>query len=244
MGILRPFVAWDLEVARLPRDINNWRADRPLGITCAAAYLHNENETEISTFPSDSSFAQKEWGISAADYFYNYLMSCAKKGYLIVAFNSTSFDWQVLQDAVSEKCKDELAKFALNHSIDILLPMVFEKGYAPGLDAYAEALGVAGKEKEGVSGKDAPRMWTEGKYAEVLSYVKQDAVATGEVWMALVARGYLPCWLTKRGYRSKKGYRYEWSEDRILTPIECKDLPEPEVWGSFKPWPREKYLEW
>ena len=244
MPVVKPFVAWDLEVARLPRDINNWKADRPLGITCAATYLHNETETEILTFPHDSSSAQKEWDTIMADYFYSYLMFCAEQGYLVVAFNSTSFDWQVLQDAVSEKYKDELEKFTLSHSIDILLPMVFERGYAPGLNAYAEALGVKGKEKGGVTGKDAPRMWAEGKYKEVLSYVKQDAIATGEAWMALVARKNLPPWITKKGYRSKSGYRYDWTGDRILTPIECKDLPEPDIWGNFTPWHREKYLEW
>ena len=74
-----------------------------------------------------------------------------------------------------------------------------------------------------------------------LAYVGQDAVATGQLWEAILEKRYLS-WITGRGRLST------WRVEEMLTVRECLALPEPRIWAN-KPesaefWNRRRWIGW
>lgn len=129
----------------------------------------------------------------------------------------------------------ECVELAL-HSVDIYFLVHCLKGFPVGLDAIARGMGLQGK-TEGMDGSLAPKYWAEGKYAEVLAYVQQDARTTLSVALEIESIGGL-YWIAKSGRRNHLHI------PRLLTVTEALWLPEPDTRWMSDPMPRSRFTEW
>lgn len=229
---MKKHLAFDLEIAEeLPDGAEDWKAHRPLGITCAGIETWNPM-THLShiTFQGIPAMSPRRCRLLA-----DYLLARVASDYQIITWNGLGFDFDVL----AEECQDDgykraVAKLALNH-VDIGFQMVCEKGFMIGLEAAAKGQGLAGK-MEGMTGALAPIMWKEGpeSRATVLKYVTMDAEATGAVYRKVLEQGYLE-------WTSKAGKLNRWTLTHgLLTAREALALPLPK--RAF--WPREKFCAW
>jgi hypothetical protein len=120
-------------------------------------------------------------------------------------------------------CK-ELVK---NH-IDIPIASSTDTGMMMGLDAAARGTGNGRKNNQ--RSTDAPRLWTEGKYQEVLQHVKLDAILTLRVYETIMTQ--IPpslTWSTKSG-RQKTWFCFIIGDAirnifRLSTVSECLQRP-------------------
>jgi hypothetical protein len=228
------YIAFDLEIAKeLPNGADDWKAHRPLGITCAAMFDSDGNSQVWH-----SNYGPK-MGAAEVVRMLNFLGTANKP---VVTWNGLGFDFDVLaEEAWFNDAQDRARTLALNH-IDIAFQMFCEKGFMCGLDAAAKGMGLSGK-TEGMRGDLAPAMWKQGRKERdlVLEYVAQDARTTAEVYEAVLERGTLS-WVTKRG-----GIAH-WvpttKDGRLLTCTEALELELPDTSWMTDPWPREKFTEW
>jgi len=230
------YLAFDIEIAKeIPEGETDWKAHRPLGISCAA------------TLASDQGYAGlglrrgRPWATSPASkmrtgetrHLIGYLMNAVGAGYTVVTWNGLGFDFDVLAEEGRkfQECRD----LALGH-VDMMFHLFCLRGHALGLDKAAKGMGLAGK-TEGMSGALAPKMWAEGRYREVLDYVAQDVRTTLGLAQAVDEAGYLE-WV------SRAGNVIHQEIDRWLTVRECLELPEPDTSWMTDPWPRKKFAGW
>ena len=121
--------AFDLEIAKIlePGDYD-WKAQRPLGITCAAVKATGPNpavdnwEMEWKGTPQLSQ--------AACEDIVNKLCWLASEGYLIVTVNGVGFDFDVLAEESGSPytCAD----LAINHHVDLMLMSVCRLGIGEG----------------------------------------------------------------------------------------------------------------
>ena len=157
----------------------NWRNQRPLGISCAATLLADSKEPRLWHGGSRQNPADKMSQDEAAD-LVQYLEDRTKEGYTLLTWNGLGFDLDILQE--ESGLLSECRELATAH-VDMMFHIVCLRGFGVGLDAAAKGMGLAGK-PEGMSGEKAPKLWAEGKREEVLRYVGQDVRTTMEVALA------------------------------------------------------------
>lgn len=235
------YTAFDLEISKeIPEDTDDWKALRPLGISCAAT-LTSDGKLRLwhgqelpSGVLSRSMFPHEVTSLVT------YLSEQREAGFPIVTWNGLGFDFDVLAEesqspAVARECRD----LALAH-IDVAFAMLCNKGYMCGLNAAAKGMRLSGK-AEGMSGALAPVMWAQGREEQdrVLEYVAQDVRATAEVYEAILKAHGLR-WITKRGFPTKS----PWRTREILTVAEACQTPLPDTSWMDDPWPRSKFLGW
>ena len=227
----RKYLAFDIEIAKqIPEGETDWKAHRPLGISCAATlarkYLDHWH---------GGRWQQPAHRMSAleARKVVDYLIKAYAGGYTISPWNGLGFDFDILaeESRMLEQCRD----LALGH-VDMMFHLFCLRGHALGLDKAARGMGLAGK-TEGMSGALAPKMWAEGRYQEVLDYVAQDVRTTLDLAQAVDEAGYLE-WV------SRAGNVIHQEIDRWLTVRECLELPEPDTSWMTDPWPRKKFAGW
>lgn len=247
------YVAFDLEITKgIPKGEEDWKALRPLGISCAATLA---SDSDVATLWCG---AEQEDGRLAAQMspeecreLARYLMMKQGMGYPIVGWNSLGFDFDVL----TEECRDEVLTATLQGTalchIDIAFQMLCEKGFMCGLDAAAKGMGLAGK-TEGMHGDLAPVMWAQGRKEQdkVLEYVAQDVRTTAEVYKAILDKGHLT-WITRRGTKCVNPWVPEvhkfigGGNKRLLTVREALGLPLPDTsWMDEPSWPRSRFYAW
>jgi len=251
------YVAFDLEIAKeLPEGCEDWKAHRPLGISCAVTLaVSPEAEGERT---------ERRWhGAEQADgrladrmtpqecqALADYLLMKKSQGYQIVTWNGLGFDFDVLAEEVNDlDVWQALRDLALVH-VDPAFQMLCEKGFMCGLEAAAQGLGV-GKKFEDVHGADAPVLWKQERDDQdrVLDYCAQDVALTAAVHDEIVKRRYLT-WIRKDG-RVSSPWRPTFytptemaADRRLLTVTEALALPLPDTSWMDKPWSRSKFLGW
>ena len=233
MTMERQYLAFDIETAQhLPDERANWRAHRPLGITCAA------------TLPSDGE-VNLWYGRTAGDEFaprmsrpqvaelVTYLFQAYKAGRTILTWNGLSFDFDVLaeESGLFEECRE----MALNH-VDMMFHFFCLQGYPLALDTAAKGMSLPGK-PAGMSGDLAPVLWARGEYQRVLDYLRQDAHTVLALARAVEKRGSL-CWVSRSGKPSSANIG-KW---RIVS--EAQKLPAPDTSWMSKPMSRRQFLAW
>ena len=132
-----------------------------------------------------------------------------------------------------EQFEIEYQEFALS---EIILQLMEEEKLS--VRELAKAAEVAGSGKTaGMSGPDAPRLWAEGQYEQVLQYVAQDVQATATVYQAA---------LQQQGVRWRTGNgRVSRAAGKLLAVRDAFKLPQPDTsWMSRRPWPRTKFVGW
>lgn len=232
---MRKYLAFDIEIAKpIPDGCTDWKALRPLGISCAATWASDEDEPKVwhgidhieSMSPSD-----------AFD-LVGYMAFMRASGYTILTHNGTSFDFDILaeESGMFAECRE----LALN-AVDTMFQFVCLKGFPVSLNAVAKGMGLEGK-TAGMNGAMAPQLWATGNYQQVLDYVAQDVRTTLDVAIECEALGSL-WWVTKAGAMQHilphKGKEWQW-----LTVKECLELPLPDVAWMRNPMQRTDMVAW
>ena len=233
----RKFLSWDCEIAAIvPEGETDWWQHAPLGITCAAlAWLDAETgRVESRVFHPDG-YADRMKGWECSELVWTLSLAAKDQGYTLLTHNGTSFDWRLL--AMESGEHDECVDLALNYSVDTLLHPFCVKGFPLGLDAIAKGMGLDGK-LEGMSGREAPQAWADGRYDEVLRYVEQDAVTGLEMALLVERLGHLR-WISRRGKLNTLFLPGGW-----LTVAEALALPEPDTGWMDNPLQRSGFVDW
>ncbi len=232
----RKYLAFDIEIAQeLPEGEQDWKAHRPLGITCAATLAGDTNELVLWHSLTGDHPADR---MSRPDItrLVDYLTVQASNGYTILTWNGLGFDFDILAEESGMFAECKRLAFEMDH-VDMMFHVFCKLGYPVGLDRAAKGMGLAGK-IEGMNGALAPRLWAEGKHQHVLDYVAQDVRTTLELAHTSNHRGYLR-WITRRGSGKKMPLPSGW-----LTVREALALPEPDTSWMSNPWPRSKFTGW
>lgn len=231
----RRYLAFDIETAALlPDGVRDIMAHRPLGIACAAAvagdtggeFTWHGKRPDGSPAPRMSA---AEVRALVAD-----LSRLTAEGYTLVTWNGLSFDFDVLAEESGDR--DGCAALALAH-VDMMFQVVCNQGHRLALQKAAEGMGLPGK-LAGISGADAPRLWAEGRHADVLAYNLQDVRVTADVAAAAERERGLR-WITGRGKPAVMPMPQGW-----LAVRDANRLPEPDTSWMSEPPRRADMLAW
>ena len=230
----RKYLAFDLEIAKEIPEGGDWRANRPLGISCAATLASDTGQlvTWHGMTPGGEPSGHMSRGEAGA--LVQTLMAMVDAGYTLVTWNGLAFDFPVLaeESGWDQACKD-LAK----HQVDMMFHLFCVKGYRLGLDAAAKGMGLPGK-TPGMTGADAPRLWAKGKHQQVLKYLAQDVRTTLNLALACELRRAL-LWTSQRGNPMELDLPAGW-----LTVQEASKLVEPDTsWMTNSP-SRAEFTAW
>jgi hypothetical protein len=226
------FVAFDLETAKvLPTQVTDLLAHRPLGIACAAAVVSDEAEP-VTWHGARDGKPSPQMSCAEVSSIIEQLKSFVDKGYTLVTWNGLSFDFNIL--AEESGLPSECAELALGH-VDMMFHAVCQLGHYLSLGKAAEGLGIGGKTG---SGSDAPAMWAQGRYDEVLRYNVQDAKVTLEVAEESQRRGEL-VWITARGTPRSMPLPVGWRCVRDACQIALPDTS----WMDNPP-SRQSFMTW
>ena len=226
------FVAFDLETAKiLPPQVDDLLAHRPLGIACAAAVASGEAELLTWHGVQDGRPSAR---MSRAEVcsMIEQLKSLVDEGHTLLTWNGLRFDFDVL--AEESGLPNECAELALGH-VDMMFHAVCQLGHRLSLGKAAEGLGLG--EKMG-SASDAPAMWADGRYDEVLRYNVQDARLTLAVAEESQRRGEL-VWITGRGQPRSMPLSRGW-----LCVRDALEIPLPDTSWMNDPPLRADFTEW
>lgn len=174
----------------------------------------------------------------------NCLTSSIKDGLIPFTWNGTAFDWPLL--AYYSGMIDECSELALN-SVDGMLLVTFNKGFFLSLDAALLGAGLETKTHSvtlnnglvfsEMSGKLAPKMWRDGEYEAVKTYLAGDVFRPLELVSAIEKNRGIR-WTSRAG-----------KANFLMTGLtQVKDLfklPLPDCsWMSIQPKPRFEFVEW
>lgn len=226
------YLAFDIEIAAtIPEDATDWKAYRPLGITCAAA-LPSDGESSLWFGEDGIEYAPRMTQDEVCE-LVAYLRGMVDDGYTILTWNGLSFDFDVL--AEESGMHAECAELAMNH-IDMMYHIFCLRGHYLGLDKVAKGLGLPGK-TEGMDGAKAPQMWADGRYDEVLVYVAQDVRTTLAVAREAERIGDVQ-WVSASGRTNVIDL------DRWMPVNEALTLPHPDTSWMKNPVSRDKFTAW
>jgi hypothetical protein len=230
----RDYLAFDLEIVKsIPSGVEDWKAYRPLGISCAATY-HGEGRPRLWHGNTPEGGIADQMSRAEATDLVAYLASEAQSGRKILTWNGLGFDFDIL--AEESGLLSECRELALSH-VDMMFHLFCLQGYGLGLDTAAKGMGLPGK-PAGMSGEKAPLYWSQGRRQEVLLYVAQDVRTTLDLAKAAEKQGRLT-WLSKRGIRIELQLPSGW-----LTVRQSMKLPLPDTSWMSRPWPRSKFTGW
>ena len=233
----RKYLAFDIEIAKvLPADVDDLKAYRPLGISCAALLAEDEDQPHLwySSNP-DGSPASKMCRQNLRE-LVDYLKRQVANGYTILTWNGLSFDFDILAEESGQLA--DCQQLAVDH-VDMMFHVYCVKGFPVALDAAAKAISSGGK-PTGIDATMAPQLWAAGDTDAVLNYVANDCKITLDVAKISEKRKHFT-WITRRGTESDvhlSAGRWKIVQDVIR-------LPEPDTsWMSKAPWPRSRFTSW
>jgi Predicted 3'-5' exonuclease related to the exonuclease domain of PolB len=231
----RQYLSFDIETAKdVPGEDFNWRPHRPLGISCAATLASDGSEPRLWYGKTQEGLPGKQMGRQDAQGLVDYLSKMAAEGFAILTWNGLAFDFDILaeESGVPAICKE----CALCH-VDMMFHVFCSLGFPVGLDKAAQAMGLPGK-PPGMIGVKAPKLWAEGRFEEVLSYVTQDVRTALQIAQSCDKVGRFD-WITRRGPKKSLPLTKGW-----LTVQEALRLPEPDTSWMSNPMSRKEFSAW
>lgn len=231
------YLAFDIEIAKvMTSGETDWKAQRPLGISCAATLTSDEDKPAL-WYSTDEATGLPAPSMAVEDVqdlicYLRYMTNT--QGYKVLTWNGLSFDFDVLAEesyGMSDHCVD----LALNH-IDMMFQIFALRGHYLGLNKASKGMGLAGK-LNGVNGADAPKLWSQGQHQQVLQYVAQDVRITMEVAQAVDKYKEIR-------WTSDKGRPNIVQIDKWLTVTESLRLPEPDTSWMDSPPTRAQLMAW
>jgi len=233
---VKRYLAFDMETAKvLPSDARDLLQHRPLGIACATAFAEADTPNSFHWYGLDvNNRPVNQMTCKEAEKLVIDLMELSAKGYTLLTWGGTGFDFDVLAEE-SGRIK-ECASLAKNH-VDMMFHILCSLGYPVSLQKAAEGMNLSGK-KNGISGALAPSMWAAGQCEEVLEYCMQDARLTLQI--AMQCEQYQQfTWKTRRGTTGQLALPNGW-----LTVQEAYNLPLPDTSWMDNPLSRNDIIRW
>ncbi len=228
------FIAFDIETAKiLPEDFGDLHDYRPLGITCAATWCTDEETAKTFHSTNVDGSPVPQMSVQDLTLFVEHLKTKVTEGYTIVTHNGLGFDFDIL--AEESGMLNDCRELAINH-VDMMFHFFCGKGFAIGLNAAANAIGIS--KPADVDGSVAPQLWKSGKHQTVLDYVAQDCRLTLDIAEASEKNKKIK-WITQRGKKSFFELPQGW-----LSANEVVKLPLPDTSWMDKPWTRSKFTDW
>lgn len=232
---MNPYLAFDIEIAKVvPDDVDDWKSQRPLGISCMASYSTTCDRPKVWFTKTDTGSPSPQMSQHDIACFVDYLKAEQSKGAIPLSWNGLSFDLDIL--AEESGMSDECQSIAMSH-VDMMFHIVCEKGFPVALKSAAAGLGVEGK-LEGMDASDAPKLWAKGDYNKVIEYVAQDVKTTLAVAQAAERQKQF-MWITQRGRLSEMPLPCGW-----LAVKEAMKLPLPDTSWMDDPPSREDFSAW
>ena len=200
------YLAFDLETCSWPEEGHDWKAIRPLGISCIGLMGTGWDEPEVYYAGMSAAVPEprpmNDYELDTA----HQIIHGSIGEYKLVGWNSLQFDLACIYDELVDVKNPHahlIQETAMDH-IDPMFQIFCTFGWPVGLEAVSKGLGLPGKLKEEASGANAPEMWMEGTQEDrgaVLRYVGQDAKATLDIVEVGIRTEHLR-------WRSKKGRPY------------------------------------
>jgi hypothetical protein len=244
------FCAFDIEITtEIPEGTDDWKALRPLGISCAAT-LTDAGDLRLwhGAEQPDGRLAERMTPMECQA-LVEYLVSLAKDMTRVLTWNGLGFDLDILQEECGRGYMQDFCHLLARHDhIDMMFQIFCQKGFGLGLDVAAKGMGLAGK-TEGIHRDLAPVMWAQGRVEQdkVLEYVAQNVRTTADLYRAILKERCLR-WQARSGGQASWSPTLHTSGDvrnlRMLTVDECLRLPEPDTSWMRNPWPRSKFAGW
>lgn len=231
------YLAFDIEIAKvMTAGETDWKAQRPLGISCAATLTSDEDDPMLWYSTNESTgLPVASMTVEDVQDLICYLRYMANtQEYKILTWNGLSFDWDIMSEesgGMSDTCVD----LALNH-IDMMFHVFALRGHYLGLNKASKGMGLTGK-LQGVNGADAPILWSQGQHQQVLQYVAQDVRVTLQV-----AQAVDQC--KEIRWTSDKGRPNVVEIAKWLTVSESLKLPEPDTSWMDNPPTRAQLMAW
>jgi len=231
----RRYLAFDIETAKdVPGEDFNWRPHRPLGISCAATLASDSTDVRLwHGIASDGAPAGRMTRDDVAG-LVQFLSKAVQDGFTILTWNGLGFDFDILaeESAAAGNCHE----CALGH-VDMMFHIVCSMGYPVALDKGAQGMGLTGK-PAGMTGFQAPKLWAERRYQEVLDYLAQDVRIAMQIAQVCEERRRFE-WITRKGSKSTLQLPKGW-----LTVREALRLPEPDTSWMSNPLKRRDFMGW
>ncbi len=229
------YLAFDIETSKdVPGDDFNWRAHRPLGISCAATLASGGDQPLLWYSKTRDGSPAKRMSREDVQGLVLYLSKMAADGFRILTWNGLAFDFDILAEESGDA--KSCGECALGH-VDMMFHVFCTLGYPVALDKAAQGMGLPGK-PPGMDGSKAPRLWAQGHFKEVLEYVAQDVRVAIEIAQACEQRRRLE-WITRKGTRGSMPLPNGW-----LTVREALRLPEPDTSWMSTPMSRRDFTAW
>ncbi len=232
----RKFLAFDIETAAMLSEaqFQDWKRHRPLGVTCIAAQASDAAAPMLWDSRQAGGGTPGRMSKAQAAEFVGYLRQMAAAGYTLLTWNGLGFDWDVLAEESGHG--DICRELALDH-VDMMFHIFCVRGHPVALEKAAQGHGIPGK-PAGMSGIRAPQMWAEGRFQEVLDYVKEDVRITLEIAARSEEKRSFR-WLTSKGTVSTMPLAGGW------LPVKAAlQLPEPDTSWMSSPIPRSRFTAW
>ena len=231
----RKYLAFDIETAKVQStDERDWRAHRPLGISCAATLAAESGEpvlwhgvTKLIVRQAEcASGKRSNW---SSIWRIKFGMAIPLLPGMVWALISTSL-------RKNQECLTSARRLARDH-VDMMFHVVCQLGFGVSLDSAAKGMGISGK-LEGLNGAVVPRLWAEGRRQEVLEYVAQDVRITLELAKTCEACRHFR-WVTRGGSRREMPLPRGW-----LSVSSAARLPEPDTTWMGNQWSRTAFTAW
>lgn len=230
----RSYLAFDIEIVKpLPDGVKDWKAFRPLGISCAAT-LTQEGDLKVWHGKTNEKEIADQLNPTELSELVDYLLAGVASGHTVLTWNGLGFDFDILAEESGRFA--DCRQLALDQ-VDMMFHLFCLKGFALGLDTAAKGMGLPGK-TPGMSGDMAPKLWAQGHRQLVLDYVAQDVRTTLDLALATEKERGLH-WVSRRGLPQYVPLPGGW-----LTVRQALKLPLPDTSWLKNPWPRSKFTGW
>lgn len=228
------YLSYDIEIYNeLPE---GERVDFSSIIPSVGAFCTTEDDTE---FFYDDPYMTRE----TAKKLVCSMMDKYLAGFIPFTWNGLSFDYQLL--STYSGMVEECSILALNH-VDAMFIVVCKNGYFLGLDAALRGAGLESKvhnvtlnngmEFSTMSGAEAPRLWREGEFSAVKTYLKGDVVQPLKLARNIEKSGSIR-WTSKSG-------KPMLLRTQMFTVKQCLSLEKPDTSWMSNPKPREEFYSW
>ena len=236
---MRRYLAFDIETAKPFPENRDWRAIRPLGIACAAAYGQEDPQPRAWYHRTNSGTIEPALNRQQAQSLVKQLIALTDPAqnpqpYTLLTWNGLGFDFDIL--AEESGMPDECRQLALDH-VDMMFHFFSAMGYPLGLDKAAQGMGTPGR-PTGMNGALANEMWNIGDRAPVIQYCASDVRSTLALAIEYEKQRRLQ-WTSNTGRT-----RFFNLADGWLTVREALEIPEPDRSWMTDPLPQENFTAW
>ena len=246
-------VAFDLELDKLLEPVDSptsksWeKYDNCPGITCASTFCNQDGSKLFLSKDSRGNILQK---MTRKDckVLLEELWSHYENGAIIISWGGTAVDFRALYCALNGDSESQLKCLEIirNH-VDVTISSATDMGIMMGLNAAAK--GTLQGEKSNDVSTEAPKLWKNKHFNEVLKHVKHDALLTLKVYEFITSNNPPSLtWQTKSGKSKMWTCSFmEITQDfrRLYTVMECLLKPMPKVPYAIVPgMNRDVAVEW